>query len=147
MFFAVLIIDNKYIKEGRISMGLDSMLIGLVTKNPTATFNIELFLQNATAKVKEWGGYLIVLLGAVLLVVAVWILVTGLMSHGKKQTNWAMCIIMFIIGGCLVGAGVGSAAFTWVQNIAAGGKDTIESLGGTGNAANNVTPTIVHIFK
>lgn len=95
-----------------------------------ATFDIEVFMTNATAKLKEWGGALLILIGVVMMVVAIWQIAKGLIQHGRAQTNWAIAIILLILGGALASFGAGSDAFGWLSGIAAGGKNTIEDLGG-----------------
>lgn len=82
------------------------------------------FLQNATSTLKEWGGYLIILIGVVMVVWSVVMIARGLISHGKTQVSWPVAIILLILGGAFMVGG-----FSFVANIAAGGKTTIEDLG------------------
>ena len=82
------------------------------------------FLQNATETIKQWGGYIIVLIGVVMVIVAVFKIASGLISHGKTQVSWPVAIILLILGGAFMVGG-----FTFVSNIASGGKKTIEDLG------------------
>lgn len=82
------------------------------------------FLQNATSTLKTWGGYLIILIGVVMVVWSVVMIARGLISHGKTQTSWPVAIILLILGGAFMVGG-----FSFVSNIAAGGKQTIEDLG------------------
>lgn len=91
---------------------------------PTLAWDIGTFLQNATKTIKQWGSYLIILIGVVLIIVAVWQIAKGLISHGKGQTNWAVAIIMLVIGGALMAGGFGL-----VSTIASGGGQTINELG------------------
>lgn len=84
------------------------------------------FLQNAAGTAKEWGGYFIVLIGIIMIIVAAWQIGSGLMSHGKKQTNWAVSIILLILGGAFAVGG-----FNFLSNIASGGAQTINELGST----------------
>ena len=82
------------------------------------------FLQNATTTLKTWGGYLICLIGVVMVVWAVVMIARGLISHGKTQVSWPVAIILLILGGAFMAGG-----FAFVANIASGGKKTIEDLG------------------
>lgn len=84
------------------------------------------FLQNATETIKQWGGYLIILIGVVMVIAAVYQIAKGLMSGGKTQVNWAVAIVLLILGGAFMVGG-----FSFVSNIASGGKKTIEDLGQT----------------
>ena len=91
-------------------------------------WDIDSFLQNLGTKLQTWGSYIFIILGVVMLIVAIYKLATGLMSHGKGQSpNWFVILIMFLVGGALVAAGASS--FDWVKGIAEGGKSTIEGLG------------------
>jgi uncharacterized membrane protein len=94
---------------------------------PTLAWDIGTFLQNATKTIKQWGSYLIILIGVVLIIVSIWQIAKGLISHGKGQTNWAVAIIMLIIGGALMAGGFGL-----VSTIASGGGQTINELGAGG---------------
>lgn len=84
------------------------------------------FLQHATETLKQWGGYLIILIGVVMVVFSVYQIAKGLISHGKTQTNWAVAIILLVLGGAFMVGG-----FQFVANIASGGRKTIEDLGQT----------------
>ncbi len=82
------------------------------------------FLNNATSTVTGWLQLLVILAGIILIAVAIFKIASGLMSHGKKQVNWVVNIIMLIVGGALAAGG-----FTWVRDIAKDQKDTIEDMG------------------
>ena len=82
------------------------------------------FLQNATSTLRTWGGYLIVLIGVVMVVWSVVMIARGLISHGKTQVSWPVAIILLILGGAFMVGG-----FSFVEHIASGGKQTIEDLG------------------
>ena len=84
------------------------------------------FLQHSTETLKKWGGYLIILIGVVMVIASVYQIAKGLISHGKTQTNWAIAIILLILGGAFMVGG-----FSFVSNIASGGRKTIEDLGQT----------------
>lgn len=88
-----------------------------------ASWDIGTFLENATKRVQDWGGLLIILLGAALVVWAVVKIFMNLVSD-QQPHHWARCIIMLIIGGALMFGGA-----TLVFDIAKGGKTTIEELG------------------
>lgn len=123
---------------------MDAMITNMMCNmGLPATFDVEMFLKNATGKIKEWGGLALILIGVILMVVAVFKVASGLISHGKKQVSWPVCIIMFILGGALASFGLdGVGAWSWLQGIANGGKNTIEDLG-TGSGAGS---TIMHWF-
>ena len=104
-------------------------LLGVMAANGVTAngkWSLDNFLQNAAGTAKTWGGYFIVLMGIIMIIVAAWQIGSGLMSHGKKQTNWAVAIVLLILGGAFAVGG-----FNFVANIASGGADTINSLGST----------------
>lgn len=84
------------------------------------------FLQNASGTAKTWGGYFIILLGIIMIIVAAYQIGSGLISHGKKQTNWFVSIALLILGGAFAVGG-----FSFLSNIASGGAQTINELGST----------------
>lgn len=95
------------------------------------TFDITKFGANLYKMLREWGNTLIVIIGVVMMIVAVWQIAKGLIQHGKSNTNWAVAIALLIIGGALASFGAtGTGAWEWLERIAAGGKNTINELGG-----------------
>lgn len=90
-------------------------------------WDIGSFLTNSSTTLQTWFNAALIIVGLVAIFWAAWQITTGLMSHGKKQTNWAVSIILLIVGGVLAGSGGG---FKFIQGIAGGGKKTIEDLGG-----------------
>lgn len=104
-------------------MNFNLMLAAMASK-----WDISTFLTNLTNQLQRWGGLVIVLIGTVMIIVAVWKLATGLMKQGQGQTNWFIVLILFLVGGAFVAAGSGGA-WKFVTDIAGGGKDTIEGLG------------------
>lgn len=75
-------------------------------------------LRNALG---TWGGYVVGILGVAALIVGLWNIVTGMISHGKKQTNWLISIALLLIGGVLMGWGIKS-----VQSLA--NKDDVNNI-------------------
>lgn len=98
--------------------------MSLLSQIPMATWSISDLLKNTQSAVQTWGGLLITLLGCVLIIVGVVKIVMGLISHGKKPTNWAVIIIMIIVGGALAFGG-----WSLASSVAQGAGDTINDLG------------------
>lgn len=113
---------------------MNNLMFSLMS-NPL-TFDITQFGQNLYTKLREWGNILIIIIGVVMMIVAVWQIAKGLIQHGKAQVNWAVAIALLILGGALAsfgGSGVsGTGAWDWLEGIAEGGKNTIDDLGGAG---------------
>ena len=86
------------------------------------------FLNNATKTLTSWGGLLFILLGVVCIIIGIYKIVKGLITHGKngQPVNWLVAIGLIILGGVLVTTG----SFGFIQKIAEDQKTTIEKLGG-----------------
>lgn len=93
---------------------------------PTMDWDLRTFLENSTQTLGEWAGLAVALIGIVMIFVSIWMIATGLMSHGKKQTNWAVALITLLFGGVLAAAG----GFNFMKGVAEGGRKTMEDLGG-----------------
>lgn len=85
------------------------------------------FLSNSATTLKEWANLGFTVIGIICLIVGIVMLVKGLMTHGRGQTNWIVVVGLILLGGALTVTG----AYTWVQGIAQGGKETIDDLGGS----------------
>ena len=101
-----------------------NMFMASVLSHVPNAWDIGTFLQNSTKTIKQWGSYLIILIGVVMVIASVWQIAKGLIAHGKANTNWAVAILLLIIGGAFMAGG-----FAFMQQIASGGKKTIEDLG------------------
>lgn len=89
-------------------------------------WDLESFLTNLSSTLTNWFGLATTVLGIVAVAYATYQIVSGLMSHGKKQVNWGITIFLLLVGGALSVSG----GFRFVQGIAEGGRKTIEDLGG-----------------
>ena len=88
------------------------------------------FFSNLASKGKEWGGWFLLFLGVVLIVVGVFNVVKAFMSQGRGQTNWFMTIAMILVGGFLCAAGAtGTEVFNKMTGLANIGAGTISELG------------------
>ena len=87
-------------------------------------WSLDQLLKNSKTYAIGIGGGIITLSGVILMIVAGVQIATGLMSHGKKQTNWVIVIVMLIVGGIFTWGG-----FTQLAKIASGAQKTIEDLG------------------
>ncbi len=94
-------------------------------------WDIGTLLNNVKTTLQTWGGGLFGVLGVVLIIWAVVILVKNFISK-NQQPEWFKPIIMLIIGGALAIGG-----WSFVFNIAQGGKKTIDDLG------SGATPTLL----
>ena len=99
----------------------EALIAGAVNRN----WALGRFLGNATSTVETWISLAITLVGIVAVGWSIWLITSGLMSQGKKQTNWALAIVLLIVGGALSATG----GFDFVQKIARSGQATINELG------------------
>ena len=91
------------------------------------------FLQNAITTLQDWGKWLIILIGVILIVWSCVQIARGLISHGKTQISWPVNIIMLIMGGVFMIGG-----FSFMAGVASGGKQTLQELGGKTAAAGTI---------
>lgn len=88
-------------------------------------FELSNLLKSATGKVNDYAQSLVVIIGVVMVVAAIYQIGKGFMSGGRGQTNWAMAIGCLIVGGAICVTG----GYKLIANVAKGGKDTISSMG------------------
>jgi hypothetical protein len=91
---------------------------------PTA-IEIANILKNARNALGTWGGIIIAILGAAALIVAAYMIVSGLISHGKKQTSWLVVIALVVVGGLFVTLGFN----TWATMTQTGDAEKILKTG------------------
>lgn len=98
------------------------------------SFELSNLLKSATGKVNDYAQSLVVIIGVVMVVAAIYQIGKGFMSGGRGQTNWAMAIGCLIVGGAICVTG----GYKLIADVAKGGKDTINSMGAN-SAASKVT--------
>lgn len=89
-------------------------------------WDLRTFLKNSFSTLGDWFSLAVMILGVIAVAYAIWQIVSGLMSHGKKPTNWGIAIVLLLVGGALSM----TTGFQFIQGIASGGRKTIEDLGG-----------------
>lgn len=101
-------------------------MFNLTNAMPMA-WDLGTFLDNATKTLTNWGGLLFILLGVVCIIIGIYKIVKGLITHGQngQPVNWLVAIGLIILGGVLVTTG----SFGFIQGIAEDQKKTIEDLG------------------
>ncbi len=92
--------------------------------NLVMAFDIGTFFSNLTAKAQTWGGYFLMFLGVLLIIVGGFQIAKGFMSHGRGQVNWLMAIGTIMVGGFLAAKG-----FTGLNTLSGIGAETINALG------------------
>lgn len=92
-----------------------------------AQWDLTNFLTNARNAIQNWGGLLLMLLGAVGLIWGGVLLIKKLMASPQQagqQSGWGTIALLMLVGGALLTGG-----FQLVQTIGSGGQQTIEDLG------------------
>lgn len=123
-------------------MNMLHSLIEGIGNLPTCAWDFGAFLQNATNTLRTWGGYGIVLIGVVMIIIGVYQIAKGFISHGKTQTNWFIAIALLVLGGALMVGG-----WAWVAEIASGGKKTIDDLGNGGTGGTSTILLLTSLIR
>lgn len=92
------------------------------------SWSINTFLNNLGQSMQQWGKFIVFAIGGAMVIGAAFFIAKGLMSQGRGQTNWALTILLLIIGGAFMASSFGG--WSLLQSISEGSKDTIEDLGG-----------------
>lgn len=69
--------------------------------------NVTNLLKNAGSAFQTWGKVIVFVIGTIMVIAAVFFIAKGLMSQGRGQTNWALTIILLILGGVFMATGAG----------------------------------------
>lgn len=116
-------------------------LLDMTNQVVLGSWDLTSFLQNATTQVREWGGAFLILVGIVGVIWASFQIISGLMSHGKKQVSYGTNAILLLVSGALAVTGI-----DLVMDIAAGGQKTIEDLGSTMNLFRSFDLSTISLF-
>ena len=96
-----------------------------------SSFSVGNFLNGLNNSLFNWGKVIVVIIGVVMVIVGVFNIAKGLMSGGRAQTNWVLNLVLFFVGGAIAFGG----GWGLVQNVSAGGSDTIYEMANGGVAA------------
>jgi hypothetical protein len=100
-------------------------------------WDLNSFLNNFGKAAQDWGKYIVFAIGTFMVIAAAFFIGKGLMSQGRGQTNWALTILLLIIGGALMAGSYGG--WNTLVDIAEGSKKTIDDLGGGGGTTTSTT--------
>ncbi|MFD2794668.1 hypothetical protein ACFS27_14010 [Promicromonospora vindobonensis] len=95
---------------------------------PSAAWDLTSFLENAKAQVQQWGGLVLMLLGAAALVWGGVLLLKKLWANpqtASQQAGWGTIAALIIFAGAL-----GTGGWQFIETVGSGGQQTIEDLGG-----------------
>lgn len=89
---------------------MDLTVLGLTLQNVAFKFlagsgwTLGHFANSSKDLAANVGAAACMILGAIMIVVALVKVATGLLSHGKKQTEWVPILVLFVAGCLFVGA-------------------------------------------
>ncbi len=92
-------------------------------------WSLDKLLSGTYNKLLMWVGYIILIVGVILLGIAVFQMLKKFGSGGQGGMSWVTVIIMACVGGALMGGGI-----KFVYDLTKGAKDTIEDIGDGGKS-------------
>ena len=103
---------------------LSGTLIGTVG-DVGSTGSIEAAFAKMSNDIGYWASIIVVIFGVIAILVSVYMLVTGLISHGRKSVMWVLVFVAFIVGSVLCVAG-----WNGLSNVAGAAYNTVTSVTG-----------------
>ena len=67
-------------------------------------WSLSKFLGNSKNLIANVGAAICIVLGAIMVIVALVKVATGLLSHGKKQTEWVPIVVLGVVGILFLGS-------------------------------------------
>lgn len=90
-------------------------------------WSIDTFLDTLGDALHKWGALIVFIIGTVMVIASVYFIAKGLLSQGRGQTNWAVTILMLILGGVFMSTSLGG--WDWLKDVSSGAKQTMDDLG------------------
>ena len=111
---------------GTMAMEMDKALMD---------WKVDNVLSKLTDSLKRWGGGLMMLTGIVMIIIGIFKIAKGLISHGKAQISWVVNIMLIVVGALFC---TGSLLFDKLATNANDGLghslvDELDALGGSVN--------------
>lgn len=107
---------------------------GTNSRGSAGTADVSALLTNGGTSFEQWAAIVVVILGVVALLVGTYMLVSGLISHGKKQTSWIVVILLFVVGGVLLFGG-----WAGLTGLVGGLNNTVSNWAGAGGGGTTST--------
>jgi hypothetical protein len=95
-------------------------------------WSLDQLLSGAYNKMLNWVGYIILIIGVILLGIAIFQLLKKFGSGGQGGMSWVLIIIMACVGGALMGGGI-----KFVYDLTKGAQSTITNMGNAGEDDKN----------
>lgn len=106
-----------------MGMFLQSKMMGIPILKAGDGTGVNKLLDNAKSALDAWGKVLMTITGIAMIIIGVFKIAQGLMSHGKSQVNWVVNILLIVIGTVFC---IGSAWGKLTSNNSFGGLITSE---------------------
>ena len=97
-------------------------------------WKLSTFLGNSKHLVANVGAAICIILGAVMVIVALVKVATGLLSHGKKQTEWVPIVVLGVVGILFLGSAALIKKTVATDETSNDLTDAFSNLGTDGNA-------------
>ena len=124
------IYGNRVVRKGVIILMLisDQLHQWLYTMSMEA-IDLDTFASGANECAYSWGGTILIIIGIALIIAGVYKIAKGLMSGGRAQVNWLVCLLCLAIGGALVFSqlayDIGNGANATLYDMGSGQAGTI----------------------
>lgn len=101
--------------------------------------SITKFIQTLGDQIQIWGKLIVFAIGGVMVIAGIYHVAKNLMSQGRGQANWAMTLLLIVIGGALM-ASAGGGWTTLIQ-FSNDSKTTLDNMAsGKTEAGENADP-------
>jgi len=95
----------------------------LAEDEPSGGWEVNNVLNNVRELLITVGQGLMMIIGVVMIIVGIFKIASGLMSHGKQQVNWVINILLILVGALFC---AGSVFFTMFTN--SNGNDSVGGM-------------------
>lgn len=92
----------------------------------SSKWDVTTFLNNLKGSIVNWGGIVIAIIGAIMIIYGAYVAWMCLKNKGNRQHSWLTAILLILIGGAFFAGG-----FALLREIGEGGKATLDNLGKT----------------
>lgn len=99
-------------------------------------WKLSTFLGNSKLLIANVGAAICIVLGAVMVIAALVKVATGLLSHGKKQTEWVPVVVLGVVGILFLGSAVLIKNTVATNNTSNNLTDAFSNMGSNGDAVN-----------
>ena len=100
-------------------------------------WKLSTFLGNSKLLIANIGAAICIVLGAVMVIAALVKVATGLLSHGKKQTEWVPVVVLGVVGILFLGSAVLIKNTVATNNTSNNLTDAFSNMGSNNDAVND----------